>query len=235
MTLFTILENKNCPYKVFILIDEYDQFANELLSFDTDRFQKTVSRNGFVRKFYKNIKEAAGRGIVGRMFITGVASITVDSLTSGFNIITHLTLNDVTHEMMGFTHEEVRQMLISCDIPTESVSDLLADLARWYNGYLFTEGAKDRIFNPNMLLYFLLSYTTSGHYPRQMLDVNILSDYRKIRKIFNIGGREEARLDLLNWFNLFYLACEKAIFAPDFVIFFGHRSYYALKKCLIRH
>ena len=136
-SLLTILENKNSAYRVFVLIDEYDQFANELLAFDTERFKESVSRNGFVRKFYETLKIATGKGVVGRMFITGVSSITVDSLTSGFNIITNLSHNIAFHDMLGLTHPETRLLLAGCDISEAKIPEMLEDLSLWYNGYLF--------------------------------------------------------------------------------------------------
>ncbi|MDX1907846.1 MAG: AAA family ATPase, partial [Bacteroidia bacterium] len=74
------------PYKLYLLIDEYDHFTNELISFDLDHFQEIVSRQGWVRKFYEVIKSGTGQGTVDRIFMTGVSPVTLDSLTSGFNI-----------------------------------------------------------------------------------------------------------------------------------------------------
>ncbi|MCS6796842.1 MAG: AAA family ATPase, partial [Raineya sp.] len=87
---------------IYLLIDEYDHFTNEILSRSLDEFKKTVSLNGYVRKFYETIKNATQQGIVDRFFITGVSPITLDSLTSGFNIVSHLTLHKDFETMMGF-------------------------------------------------------------------------------------------------------------------------------------
>ncbi|NJN34403.1 MAG: AAA family ATPase, partial [Saprospiraceae bacterium] len=97
-TFFGFYESKAIPHKIYILIDEYDQFANELVSLDTERFRQIVGRSGFVRKFYEMIKNAANEGIVNRFFATGVSPLTVDSLTSGFNISTNLSLEIDFHD-----------------------------------------------------------------------------------------------------------------------------------------
>ena len=93
--------------KIYLLIDEYDHFANEILSFHFEHFSDIISRNGFVRKFYETIKAATGKGIVDRLFVTGVTPITLDSLTSGFNIAQNLSTRKATNAIMGFTEQEV--------------------------------------------------------------------------------------------------------------------------------
>jgi len=196
-TIFGIVGSKKISHKIYLLIDEYDHFANELLSFDLDRFKSEVSRNGFVRKFYESLKTASGEGVVDRIFITGVSPITLDSLTSGFNISDNISMNPIFHNMMGFTHEEVAAILPQVEIPIEKTSALMADLTAWYNGYLFTLDVQTRLFNPDMVLYFLKEYGIMGKYPHVMLDTNVISDYRKVRNIFKIGGKENDKFELL--------------------------------------
>jgi hypothetical protein len=82
-TFFRLYVDNEVPYPIYILIDEYDQFANELLGLDAERFQSIIGRTGFVRKFYEMIKNAANKGVVNRFFATGVSPLTVDSMTSG--------------------------------------------------------------------------------------------------------------------------------------------------------
>ncbi len=196
--LFTAVRTNEIPHKVYLLIDEYDHFANELLSFDLERFKSNVSRNGFVRKFYESFKTATGDGVIDRLFITGVSPITMDSLTSGFNISDNISLNPLFHNLMGFTHVETEAILKKSDIPEAKIPALMSDLVEWYDGYKFTRVNKGALFNPDMLLYFLKEYSIAGTYPDDMLDTNIVSDYRKIRNMFNIGGEEMDRLELLD-------------------------------------
>ena len=196
-TIFRLVGEKKIPHKIYILIDEYDHFANELLSFDINRFKNDVSKNGFVHKFYESLKAATGEGIIERMFITGVSPVTLDSLTSGFNISRNITTNPIFHDMMGFTHQEVAAILHESKIPEDKIPTLMSDLAEWYDGYLFATNAKHQLFNPDMLLYFLQEYSIMNEYPEVMLDTNVVSDYRKIRNIFKIGNQETARFELL--------------------------------------
>ena len=109
--LLTTIKKKNIAHKLYVLIDEYDHFANELLAFVFSNFKNIVSKNGYVRKFYEALKEGTHLGIIDRMFITGVTPITLDSLTSGFNISAKLTTDIRFNELFGFTEEEVIAVL----------------------------------------------------------------------------------------------------------------------------
>ena len=196
-SIFKTLITNNIKHKIYLLIDEYDHFANELLSFDLTRFKRDVSQNGFVRKFYESLKSATGEGIIDRIFITGVSPITLDSLTSGFNISDNISLNPIFHNMMGFMHAEVEAILHQSTIPLEVIPKMMHDLKEWYNGYRFTNQVNPRLFNPDMVLYFLKEYGIMNKYPEVMLDTNVISDYRKVRNIFKIGGEEESKFELL--------------------------------------
>jgi len=170
---------------VYLLIDEYDHFANELLAYDFVAFQEAVSENGYVRKFYETIKNGTDEAVIHQLFITGVSPITLDSLTSGFNIGTHFSLEADLNEMMGFSEEEVIGLLQQV-APTEKQAIILADMRKWYNGYLFNRRGKQRMYNADMVLYFLKEYNRHSAYPDDMLDSNISSDYSKLRRLFAI-------------------------------------------------
>ncbi len=179
--------------KVYILIDEYDHFTNELISFQLHEFKDIVSEDGYVRKFYELMKTGTREGVVDRMFVTGVSPVTLDSLTSGFNISKNISLSPAFNEMMGFTEREVIDILKGLYLDHVQINDLLQELKQWYNGYLFQENGKYRIYNPDMILYFASEYQTNGAYPSNLLDTNISSDYSKIRQLFRIGGKEQDR------------------------------------------
>ena len=187
---------QNLP-KIYLLIDEYDHFANELLSFNFDLFTKSVTENGFVRKFYESLKTATGDGIIDRLFITGVSPLTLDSMTSGFNITTNLSLHPHFHSMMGFEEKEVIGILRGIDIKKADIPPILNDLRAWYDGYLFHIDAKSHVYNPDMVLYFAVYYQSVKKYPDELLDSNIASDYSKIRNIFKIQQRESDHLKTL--------------------------------------
>jgi hypothetical protein len=195
--IFDFTKLNQIPHKIFILIDEYDHFANELLSFDLDRFKDNVSRNGWVRKFYESLKTGTRDGVIGRIFITGVSPITLDSLTSGFNISDNISMNPLFHDLMGFTAEEIKAMLHQEGINEAQIEPLMDDLRAWYNGYSFHPKANHALFNPDMVLYFLKEYRIMQEYPEVMLDSNVISDYRKVRNMFRIGQKETERFQLL--------------------------------------
>ena len=130
-------------------------------------------------------------GIVDRFFITGVTSITLDSLTSGFNIGNNITHHRAFNQAVGFTREEVetavRPLADACDLERR---ELMEELSSWYNGYRFSTRAQERLFNADMVLYFIKNFDTETClYPERMLDDNIASDYRKIMQLFGIGDR----------------------------------------------
>lgn len=179
----------HCPEeKLFVLIDEYDHFTNEIIAFNYNDFEAIVSQNGFVRKFYEILKQGTGSGVVDRIFITGVSPITLDSLTSGYNIGTDLTLDLQMHNFMGFTETEVSRLLQMAGVPDEELGQVIADVQAWYNGYRFSHKAPERLYNPDMVLYFASAYAQYGEYPEELLDANVVSDYGKMRRMFRVGN-----------------------------------------------
>ncbi|BBE30105.1 hypothetical protein OSSY52_02460 [Tepiditoga spiralis] len=172
----------NLKTKIYLLIDEYDHFANELLSFKLDEFKNIVSKTGFVRKFYEVIKEGT-RSVIDRLFITGVAPITLDSLTSGFNISKNMSTTLELNEMMGFTESEVKDILKEYQIN----DDILQDMKFSYNGYMFNERASEKVYNSDMVLYFISEYNREKRKPKDVIDMNIASDYKKIQNLFKLG------------------------------------------------
>ena len=195
--LFSIVSNKAQGKKLYVLIDEYDHFANELLAFDFSRFKNTVSRNGWVRKFYEVLKIAIGQGVVDRIFITGISPITLDNLTTGFNIATNISTNRLFNELLGFTEKEVIELLIHIGVADREVRLILRDLKLWYNGYLFHGKGKERVYNPDMILYFAKYYQAFQEYPTDLLDENIAGDYGKMRKMFQINEATSTNLAVL--------------------------------------
>jgi len=191
------VQNKS-DKQIYILIDEYDHFANELLAFSFDDFKNSLSRNGFVRKFYESIKTATGEGIVDRLFVTGVSPLTLDSLTSGFNISTNISLDQRFNDMMGFTSAEVEELLVGVGVDSASLPITMNDVRQWYNGYRFYHRAKHRLYNPDMVLFFAKEYASFGRYPDKLLDTNVASDYGKIRRIFGAAGEERQNVTVLN-------------------------------------
>ena len=196
-SLIVAFENQKQNEKMYVIIDEYDHFANELLGFQTESFKNLVSKNGRVRKFYEILKEGT-ESVVDRIFITGVAPITLDSMTSGFNIITDLTRDPRFNEMMGFTEEELIKIMEEQEIEEEKQEELLPIMKESYDGYRFSIEVKENnnLYNSNMCLYFLNSYISFGKVPEELVDVNIASDYKKIGNMLKLC-KNENRLEII--------------------------------------
>ena len=196
---FSIIEGQ----KILLLIDEYDHFANSILADDLKLFQSIVGKGGFVRSFYETIKTATQRGIVDRLFITGVTPIMLDSMTSGFNIGKNISQHEIFNDAIGFTNEEVKQLIqpliAACTIEENQA---MRDITLWYNGYRFHGNVNHTVFNADMVLYFLDNFDYKRcAYPKKMLDANIASDYGKLMGLFSIGSRDanyEVLDELLN-------------------------------------
>ena len=176
--------------KIYVIVDEYDHFANELLGFHTNQFKNLVSKNGKVRKWYEILKKGT-ESVVDRIFITGVAPITLDSLTSGFNIGTDITQDRDFNEMMGFTKKELMQMMEDIEIPKKEQEEILPIMKENYDGYQFSVKAQEKIYNSNMCLYFLNRYVRFKEIPDRLIDMNIASDYSKLGKMLDLCQGEE--------------------------------------------
>ena len=173
---------------IYVIIDEYDHFANELLSFKPELFSDIISKTGFVRKWYETLKIGT-ESVIQRIFSTGVSPITLDSMTSGFNIGKNLTRDIKYNEMMGFTESEVRVLIketFKVELNEEEMNKLIYILKENYNGYLFSENATTRLFNSDMILYYLQDLIENGKGPTKLIDENIASDYNKIGNLFNL-------------------------------------------------
>lgn len=189
--LFKLVRRVTPDKNFFILIDEYDHFTNELIAFKINYFKTIVAQNGFVRKFYETIKIDTGlKGLVSCIFMTGVSPVTLDNLTSGFNIPTNISTYPHLNEMFGFTEEEVRYMYKGIGLTGHKLERAMRNAAAWYDGYKFHPRAKQQIYNPDMVLYLGTAISDTGYYPDNLLDENIASDYGKMRSLARFGNDE---------------------------------------------
>ena len=173
---------------IYLIIDEYDHFTNEILIRDLGEFKRSVSQDGYIRKFYEAIKIATREGFVDRFFITGVSPVTMDGLTSGFNIGKHLSSSKRYHDMMGFREDEVRGLLNLVLKDKSREEQIMYDLKNWYNGYCFNKELNHTLYNSDMVLYFLDIFKQEQSYPQQMLDPNIMPDYGKLMRLFELAN-----------------------------------------------
>ena len=183
--------HKNVDGTLYVIIDEYDHFANELLSFRTGLFSDIVTKTGFVRKWYEKIKDGTADGTIGRFFATGVSPITLDSLTSGFNIATDYTRHETFNEMMGFTEEEVRYLINETlgSVSDDEMEQIVEEMRKCYDGYLFCPHSSERLFNSNMSLNYLSVYYATRRSPDNLLDSSIASDYSKLGTMFALKNK----------------------------------------------
>ena len=175
--------------KIYLFIDEYDHFTNAILSSpeSLQRYTNETHGEGYLRSFFNKVKAGTFSSIK-RCFITGVSPVTMDDLTSGFNIGTNYSLAPEFNEMMGFTEEEVREMLTyySTTSPFHHTVDELIDIMKpWYDNYCFAEDCygDTTMYNSNMVLYFVKNYIMRGQTPRNMIESNIRTDYEKLRML----------------------------------------------------
>ena len=176
--------------KIYLFIDEYDNFTNMILAHEEHlvRYRNQTHREGYLRQFFNTIKGAAGNTL-GRVFVTGVSPVTMDDLTSGFNIGTNYSLSPDFNEMTGFTEEEVRKMLdyYGSVLPFNHTTDELIKVMKpWYDNYCFAEDryGETTMYNSVMVLNFVDNYIRSNYQiPKKMVETNIRIDYDKLRML----------------------------------------------------
>ena len=175
------------PHPLYLFVDEYDNFTNDLIARgDHQTYRDLVHASGFVREFYKTIKEGAALGVLPRIFMTGVSPVTLDDLTSGFNITSNISLHEDFNALAGFATEDVRRLVTGVLADGGYALDpakVEEDLRLYYNGYLFSRDATERLFNPDMVLYFLKELQPPARYPNELLDINVRTDYGRIQRL----------------------------------------------------
>ncbi|MBV7329209.1 ATP-binding protein [Chloroflexi bacterium TSY] len=178
--------------KIYLFIDEYDNFANTILSTEGEEAYHNLTHGGdFFRFFFNLLKGATGGQIAGltRMFITGVSPITMDDVTSGFNIGTNISLNPNFNELVGFNEVEVIEIMRHYrdvgGLPIEL--ELHLELMKnWYNNYKFAKNVDRSVFNPDMVLYFLEHVRSTHRLPDDLIDQNVRIDYGKLQHLVTV-------------------------------------------------
>lgn len=176
--------------KIYLFIDEYDNFTNMILAHEEHlmRYRNQTHGEGYLRQFFNTIKGTAGNTL-GRVFVTGVSPVTMDDLTSGFNIGTNYSLSSDFNEMAGFTEEEVREMLdyYGSVLPFNHTTDELIKVMKpWYDNYCFAEEryGETTMYNSMMVLYFVDNYIDYEYQiTKKMVETNIRIDYDKLRML----------------------------------------------------
>lgn len=164
----------------FVLIDEYDNFANELITGGRkDTYNSILHGEGFVKVFYKALKDATMDNFT-RIFITGVSPIMLDDLTSGFNITMNYTLDEKLNCMLGFTRDDIFSVMDEIGLKDGDLRNKICkDMTEYYDGYKFNANSES-VFNPDMAMYFFYGYLAYNRYPKEMIDNNVKTDYGKV-------------------------------------------------------
>lgn len=175
---------------LYLIIDEYDNFTNTVLNEQGEKVYWAITHaDGFYRDVFKKFK-----GMFERIFITGVSPVTLDDVTSGFNIGWHISTKPEFNQMLGFSLEEVRKMFAYYKevggIPaTSDIEAMIDEMKPWYDNYCFSKNAletQSKVFNCDMVIYYLRNYMDYGQAPDQMIDPNTKTDYNKMKKLLQL-------------------------------------------------
>ena len=184
------LEARERGYKLYLIVDEYDNFTNVVLNEHGEKVYWALTHaSGFYREIFKVFK-----GMFSRIFMTGVSPVTLDDLTSGFNIGWHISTKAAFNQMLGFSTEDVYSMIdyykqIGKIHPNANSDAIVADMKPWYDNYCFSKNAlttQSRVFNCDMVLYYLRNYMQTSTAPEQMIDPNTRTDYNKMKKLLQL-------------------------------------------------
>ena len=188
---------------LYVLIDEYDNFANTVLAHHgAQAYEDFTHGGGFYRNFFATLKGGTARsgGGVDRLFITGVSPVTMDDVTSGFNIGKSISLHPDFNEMVGFTEAEVRglvELYRDRGMFDQDADEAMALMGEWYNGYRFATEAENDLYNSDMVLYYLDESMPNRHVPDYLIDTNVRIDYGKLRHLLVVGRQLNGNFDLL--------------------------------------
>jgi hypothetical protein len=174
-------------YKLYVIIDEYDNFANTILSDSGEEEYRAITHGeGFLRSFFNVIKAGTSGSDtpISRLFMTGVSPIMLDDVTSGFNIATNISLDDDINEILGFNITEVEALIEyyrQAGKIRHSTSELMDIMGQWYNHYRFSLDSECEVFNTILVLYFLREYLKKSRIPGLLIDNNARMDYMKLK------------------------------------------------------
>ena len=192
---------KELRIPLFLIIDEYDNFTNVVLNEQGEAMYHAITHaDGFYRDLFKKFK-----GNFDRIFLTGVSPVTLDDLTSGFNIGWNLSTHPALDKMLGFSTDDVRTMFNYYKevgmLPAHcNVEAMIEEMRPWYDNYCFSEDCLEdpgRVFNCDMVLYYLRNFTSYGRSPKNMLDPNTKTDYSKLRKLIQLDQLDGNRRGVL--------------------------------------
>jgi hypothetical protein len=195
---------RRTSYGLYLMVDEYDNFANEVMTAHTDVYEKLVKTEGPFKRLFKWVKKSMGSQGIERLFITGVTPVVMSDVTGGLNIADSVFLYPELADLCGFTGAEIRGLLedLHAEMSTgDGASWTVADagdmMREWYDGYRFAVEAEEPIYNPTLALYFMKHLQRTGAYPRQMLDANLAADEGKLDFIGRAASGRDAVMKVI--------------------------------------
>ena len=192
------------PYPVYLLIDEYDNFANTVMmgiQSTEKRYDAIVHDEGPLRTFFKAVKASTSGSMFDRVFITGVSPVVMSDITSGYNIAKNIYFEPEFNDLCGFKQNEIeaviKQIVEHCALEEEKTREVVNLIKTYYNGYIFSHTVHERIYNPTLSLYFFEQFEKSCTYPRNMLDSNLAVDESKLEYIAQIPRGRNLLMNLV--------------------------------------
>ena len=192
------LEAKRARFKLYLIVDEYDNFTNNVLNVKGQQaYHELTHGTGFYRDIFKIFKP-----MFDRIIMLGVSPITLDDLTSGYNIALNMSLDARFNQMLGFSEQDVRQMIryykeVGAIGDDKTEDDIINDMKPWYDNYCFADdsfGVEPSMFNCDMVCYYMSTLVDTGKRPKVMVDPNTMTDYGKLKRLIEIDSMEENRL-----------------------------------------
>ncbi|MCD6397716.1 MAG: AAA family ATPase [Spirochaetaceae bacterium] len=186
------------PYPVYLLIDEYDNFANTVMmgvQSANDRYNALVHDQGPLRTFFKTVKASTSGSMFDRVFITGVSPVVLSDITSGYNIAENIYFEPEFNDLCGFKQSELEdvigKIIHNCGFEKAKIKEAVDLMRTYYDGYVFSHTANKSVYNPTLSLFFLKQFEKSCNYPKEMLDDNLAVDDGKLEYIAQLHrGRD---------------------------------------------
>ncbi len=192
-------------HPIYLLIDEYDNFANEVMMGSNrkkNEYEHIVFGEGPLKTLFKAIKSSTSDSVFDRIFITGVSPVVMSDITSGYNIGKDISQKEIFNDVCGFQEAEIEKVLEAiareCETSERTNAASALDLMRiYYNGYKFAVNAKAPVYNPTLAIYFMEEFHETCKYPKKMLDANLSADETKLLYISQISQGRQLLVDLI--------------------------------------
>jgi len=206
--VFTELKKLYPDIKIYILIDEYDNFVNNILMSDKKIYEKMVSsQEAIYKEFFKLLKALTNENdsLLKKMFFTGVSPLALFDVTSGSNIGKNITNDYIFNDMVGITKEEFKKLRDYYELDFDE--ELLKTLDNWYDNYKFNEDVENSIYNTDMILYYVDRFLMNKKPPQELVDINVRTDYQKLKYLVHTNNKLNGNFNVL-----------KTLFSKNYIV-----------------